>query len=484
MMLLFHTCYLARAYTPAVGSPGPWRNGGASVAARCRRVLQVHHTGRPLSGLLARKTAVPSIATTGHAHPVSLSLDNPSPYQPFASATARSPRGQQPHAAFSTAPVAAHNLTLARLAGIQRRRGQDEGTAPRLRQVSRHKLTAQDAVDYAGDSLFCQFARVVCEIDGLVPRKELHEAWEAAVLIHNSCPHVIKVADLASGNGLLSWALLVLDTEVSGKRSVLCIDKVQPPSFVRIANAMTRKWPTMRHRHRYVVGSIDDPHLKSQPDVLLVCLHGCGTLSDKVLELALSVGAPLALVPCCHTTKDWARWEPGGIRPFRRTPSATLHPKVVHSRRLPSSLAHAVTQEGEADVSPLLEHMARLQDKVALKAKGSVDNWKQYGKAAAVDQARKQTLRAQGYHVRFEYISPDITPRNRVLIALPSPRCAGGHTSAAPTGTCGWQRKALEEEGDKQADGPLWRMWTMARWHGGATVWRNAMRRPEVSSGN
>ena len=188
-----------------------------------------------------------------------------------------------------------HNLTQARLAGIERRRGKGNATAAPLRQVSRHKLTAMDAADYAGDSLFCRFARVCCELDGLVPRKELHEAWEAAVLIHASCPHVMRVADLASGNGLLSWALMVLDD--SERRSVLCIDKVQPPSFVRIANAMTRTWPSMRHRHRYVVGSIDDEHLQPQQGVLIVCLHGCGTLSDKALELALSVGAPLALVP-------------------------------------------------------------------------------------------------------------------------------------------------------------------------------------------
>ena len=131
-----------------------------------------------------------------------------------------------------------------------------------LRQVSRHKLTRSDAVDYRGDSLFSQFAQVVCELDGVVPRKELHESWEAARLIHAAFPSVMHVADLASGNGLLSWALMVMDN--SQRRSVLCVDKVQPPSFVRIANAMISRWPTMRHRHRYVVADIEHPHLKPQ----------------------------------------------------------------------------------------------------------------------------------------------------------------------------------------------------------------------------
>ena len=116
------------------------------------------------------------------------------------------------------------------------------GPAETLRQVSRHKLTRSDAVDYQGGSVFCQFAQVVCELDGVVPRKELHEAWEAARLIHAAFPSVMRVADLASGNGLLSWALMVMDS--SQQRSVLCIDKVQPPSFARIANAMISRWPT------------------------------------------------------------------------------------------------------------------------------------------------------------------------------------------------------------------------------------------------
>ena len=128
--------------------------------------------------------------------------------------------------------------------------------------MSRHKLTRSDAVDYQGGSVFCQFAQVVCELDGVVPRKELHEAWEAARLIHAAFPSVMRVADLASGNGLLSWALMVMDS--SQQRSVLCIDKVQPPSFARIANAMISRWPTMRHRHRYVVADIEHPHLQSQ----------------------------------------------------------------------------------------------------------------------------------------------------------------------------------------------------------------------------
>ena len=89
--------------------------------------------------------------------------------------------------------------------------------------MSRHKLTLSDVVDYKGDSLFCQFAQVVCELDGIVPRKELHESWEAAVLIHSAFPQTSRVADLASGNGLLSWALMVLDPSESRRCVAVCV---------------------------------------------------------------------------------------------------------------------------------------------------------------------------------------------------------------------------------------------------------------------
>ena len=340
-----------------------------------------------------------------------------------------------------TPPGEPYNLTEARLAGAQRRLRAQNLTADdnMLRSVSRSKLTPQDYQDYQGNGLFCQFAQILCQLDGVVPRKELHEAWEAALLIHAAFPATMRIADLASGNGLLSWALLVLDK--TEKRSVLCVDKIQPPSFVRIANAMIQRWPSMRSRHRYVEASIFDRNLKPQADVLLVCLHGCGTISDRVLEMALSVRAPLALVPCCHTTKNWQRWRERGLaRPLQATATATLHPLASassHQKPQPSStplhpsptaatsfhtarrsppLPHGPSaelytdeelfREEAVDVSQVMEHLARLEHRLARRSRanaflrhGKTFNHIQFGKAAAVDQARKQTLRAQGYQV-------------------------------------------------------------------------------------
>lgn len=54
--------------------------------------------------------------------------------------------------------------------------------------------------------------------------EQLHENWEVAVRIAAAFPSARRVADLAGGNGLLGWMLLLLDSTDS--LSVLCVDKV------------------------------------------------------------------------------------------------------------------------------------------------------------------------------------------------------------------------------------------------------------------
>lgn len=60
--------------------------------------------------------------------------------------------------------------------------------------------------------------------------EQLHENWEVAVRIAAAFPSARRVADLAGGNGLLGWMLLLLDTTDS--LSVLCVDKVLTHGFL------------------------------------------------------------------------------------------------------------------------------------------------------------------------------------------------------------------------------------------------------------
>ena len=173
---------------------------------------------------------------------------------------------------------------------------------------SRKLLQPRHARDFDGrrnsDALFDRFARTICAAKA-VPRKELFEAWVMALYVHQQFPNVHRIADLACGHGLVSWALLLLYNNTSSRRyhtSAVCIDTRMPSSADKVAEAMLREWPDLEDSWDYVEGSIDD--IVPAPSTLLVAVHACGILSDKVISLALRGNAPVALVPCCHTKKS------------------------------------------------------------------------------------------------------------------------------------------------------------------------------------
>lgn len=89
---------------------------------------------------------------------------------------------------------------------------------------------------------------------------------------------------------------------------------------------------------------------------IVVSAHACGALTDEILERAIEAGASLAVLPCCHDAK---RNDTGGL-------------------------------EGWMDV------------------------------ALAIDATRAARLRSRGYVVHTQAIPPEITPKNRLLIATRS----------------------------------------------------------------
>lgn len=89
---------------------------------------------------------------------------------------------------------------------------------------------------------------------------------------------------------------------------------------------------------------------------LVVSVHACGGLTDLVLERAIEARARVAVLPCCH---DLARCASGGLR-------------------------------------------------------GWLDG------ALAIDVQRAVRLEAAGYTVLTQTIPSDITPKNRLLIGVPS----------------------------------------------------------------
>ena len=211
---------------------------------------------------------------------------------------------------------------------------------------SRARLTSHDIGRFPGESLFDRLGRAVCSA-GCLPRKELFETWEVARRVRRLFRGG-RIVDLGGGHGLLAQAMLLLD---NSSPNALVVDTSLPPSSARVHAALAEAWPRLAGRVEFVARPLEGIRLERTD--LVVSSHACGDLTDRVLNLAVSARAAVAVLPCCHdlATCDW----------------------------------------------------------------GSLAGW--VDRPLAIDILRALRLEGQGYRVWTQTIPAAITPKNRLLLA-------------------------------------------------------------------
>lgn len=213
---------------------------------------------------------------------------------------------------------------------------------------SKDRLTEYDLGRFPGDTLFDRLGRAVCQA-GCLPRKELYEAWETARRVRRLFRGG-RIVDVGGGHGLLAHVMLLLD---DSSPEALVVDSTRPPSSLRLQETLTEAWPRLSGRVTYLTARVEDASLDRQD--IVVSVHGCGSLSDVVLDRAAAARARVAVLPCCH---DLDLNDEGGLT-------------------------------------------------------GWVDG------PLAVDVARALRLKQQGYRIWTQTISREVTPKNRLLIGEP-----------------------------------------------------------------
>ncbi len=218
-----------------------------------------------------------------------------------------------------------------------------------LKQSSRARLTRHTLPEFGGDTLFDAIGRVVCEAECL-PRKELFEAWAVAKRV-NRRVRGRPVLDLAAGHGLLAYLLLLLDPTAPAAR---CVDRRRPGSARLLEAALVARWPRLAGKVAWEERELAG--VTATPDDLVASVHACSTLTDRVLDVALAAGAPVAVLPCCQSL---SKCDTGGLEAW---------------------------MDGRL----------------------------------AVDAVRALRLRQAGYGVHLMQIPDAITPQNRLIIAEPA----------------------------------------------------------------
>ena len=204
---------------------------------------------------------------------------------------------------------------------------------------SRNRLTERLLFQFPGESLFDRIARSVCRA-GCLPRKELYEAWEVARRVRRRFRGG-RVVDLACGHGLLACILLLLD---DSSPLALGIDRRLPESAAQLSAVLEESWPRLKGRVQLIEGDLET--LQLEKDDLVVSVHACGGLTDLVLERAMSVGARVAVLPCCHDLNGNGL---GGLQGWLDGPMAM---DVLRAERLRTAGYRIMTQRIPGDITP------------------------------------------------------------------------------------------------------------------------------------
>jgi hypothetical protein len=201
---------------------------------------------------------------------------------------------------------------------------------------STNRLMPQHASLFPDNTLFQKIARTVCSA-GVLPRKELYEAWEVARRSHRCFRgHRGRIIDWACGHGLLAHIAGLLFAEAE----VMAWDVRMPPSAMTLHEVLQQTWPQLSR-----VQFAPTPPAFTSNDLVLSC-HACGPLTDEVLQAAMNARAHVVVLPCCQDVKSL---DDGGLSGWMDT---TLAIDVTRAHRLQVAGYEVTTQSIPADVTP------------------------------------------------------------------------------------------------------------------------------------
>ena len=214
---------------------------------------------------------------------------------------------------------------------------------------------------FDGDTLQNKLGRALAAVEA-IDRKEFFEAFEVFAKTRSSlkAPTLVEVG---GGHALLGLLFATFSREVE---RVIVADTRRPKAFDACLEAVGSVAPWAPQKLTYVDG-LDADFLRGggaqllTADCAVASVHGCGSLTDAIIDAAVEAGAAsLAVMPCCYAHSRAAVAAPRALR-------------------------------------------------------------KSLGVAAAADVERTYTLERARYATTWRHIPHAITPLNRILVAKREP---------------------------------------------------------------
>ena len=269
---------------------------------------------------------------------------------------------------------------------------------------------------FGGDGLQDKLARALAKREA-IDIKEFAESIEFFTHVRKhkgpGCRDGV-VVDLCCGHGFTGLLFAVFEQNVT---RVILADRMRPPAFDKIWDAVLEVAPWVEAKVTLLfgpecgdLGRIARDPLGSgiPPGATVLAVHACGLATDICLRIGLDLNARcIALLPCCH-------------RPATMTANA----------RSGNPLAFAGSRRG-ADV-----FWGERQRPQVLE--------NHLGRGMSCDIHRTYELHEAGYSVHWGVLPPEVTPKNRLVIAcLPAPGKGKGEGEGRGEG----------EGGDEEAGG-------------------------------
>ncbi len=179
---------------------------------------------------------------------------------------------------------------------------------------SRHRLGTTASEVFSGTRIQDRFVRALAE-RRVLNTKEVLESFA----FHKRTRKRIRrpqMADLCCGHGLTGVLFALLETRVE---HVTLVDSRRPDSVTAVLDAAVSLAPWMRDKVTYIEADIGDG-VELPRGTAVFGVHACGAQTDRVLDVGVECGGPIAVMPCCY--RKAARHGPPGIQEVLGAPMA------------------------------------------------------------------------------------------------------------------------------------------------------------------